>query len=227
MRRPTSPEEIIAFFLEAYRQGAFPMAELPRTSPADGRIPTARAIHWYSPEPRAILPIEEGSLRVPTSVSRTLRKQRFALTSDRCFERVIRACAEPTPRRGGAWLDESLVRCYTLLHQAGHAHSIEAWNPAGNLVGGIYGVSIGGAFFAESMFSDIEAGGSGASSACLIALWSHLRSCAYELLDVQIANPHTLRFGVREIPSLDYMLKLDSAGALPDRWRPLPAPNQS
>jgi leucyl/phenylalanyl-tRNA--protein transferase len=184
----------------------------------------ARSIHWYRPDPRAVLPLEDGGLRVPRSVQRTIRKADFVLTGDVAFERVIRSCAEPRPSRGGSWLDESLVRVYTLLHQQGHAHSIEAWHPtSGELVGGIYGVSIGSFFAAESMFSDVVAGGSGASSACLSALWHHLRSCGYTLLDVQIANEHTLRFGVQEIPCEEYSRQLKAAIERPGAWKPFTA----
>ncbi len=229
-------------FLDAYRQGAFPMAELPGGILSGRPLPTARSIHWYRPDPRAILPLEDNALRVPRSIRRTLDRASFTLTSDHAFESVIRACARPGPSRGGAWLDESLVRVYTLLHETGHAHSVEAWLPKGGtdgssasgehpdapeamLIGGIYGLSIGSAFFAESMFTDLEHAGpaaSGASSACLIALWHHLRACGYTLLDVQIANEHTLRFGVREIPLDDYLLRLGAAVDRPSHWRPLP-----
>ena len=225
-------------FLDAYRQGAFPMAELPGGILSGRPLPTAHSIHWYRPDPRAILPLTDNALRVPHSIRRTLGRRAFTLTADHAFESVIRACARPGPTRGGPWLDESLVRVYTLLHQRGHAHSIEAWSATGgtgglsasgehpdasdsHLLGGIYGLSLGSAFFAESMFSDIEQGGSGASSACLIALWNHLRACGYTLLDVQIANEHTTRFGVREIPLDDYLARLGSAVESPSVWRPL------
>lgn len=218
MRRPETPSELIAAFLSAYRQGAFPMADMPDRASREEPIPTANKIHWYRPDPRAILRLEDDGLHVPTTIDRLARKRPFTLTADRAFERVIRGCAAPGPTRGGAWLDESLIRVYNMLHNAGHAHSIEAWKD-GELVGGIYGVSIGTAFFAESMFSDIEGEGSGASSICLIALWNHLRSCGYTLLDVQLANEHTLRFGVVEIPLADYMQRLETAVHAPCAWR--------
>jgi leucyl/phenylalanyl-tRNA--protein transferase len=236
MRRLTEPDEIIDFFLAAYSQGAFPMAEVAQRPRRDGGIRTAQSIRWYCPNPRAVLPLTDGALRIPRTVRRTLRKLPVTLTSDAAFERVIRACAIPGPTRGGAWLDNSLIRCYTLLHERGMAHSVEAWHSRAAteqastprptdaaLLGGVYGVSLGAAFFAESMFSAIDSGGSGASSACLIALWNHLRDCGYELLDVQIANAHTLRFGVVRIPHAEYMRRLEAALAKPDRWKPLPA----
>ena len=108
------------------------------------------------------------------------------------------------------------------MHEHGHAHSIEAWGPDERLMGGIYGVSIGAVFCAESMFTAIDDGGTGASSVCLVTLWNHLRFCGYEMLDVQIANEHTLRFGVIEIPRAEYKRRLAASTDKPDRWRPLP-----
>jgi leucyl/phenylalanyl-tRNA--protein transferase len=218
MRRPDSPSEVVKTFLFAYRHGAFPMADMPERLVRGQPIPVAETVRWYQPDPRAILPLEDGGLRVPRSVQRIAKKHSFTLTADRAFERVIRGCAEPRPSRGGAWLDESLIRVYTMLHREGHAHSVEAWKE-GELVGGIYGVSIGAAFFAESMFSDLERGGSGASSVCLIALWNHLRACGYTLLDVQLANEHTVRFGVVEISLAEYLERLKGAVEVRDAWR--------
>jgi leucyl/phenylalanyl-tRNA--protein transferase len=248
MRRPPTHSQIVEFFLNAYRQGAFPMAD-PPTAAARRRDPRPEgSIRWYTPDPRAIIPLGEGGLHVPRSLERTMRKRPFLLTSDRCFERVIRACAEPAERRGGAagcWLNETLIRCYTLLHERGHAHSIEAWVEKGTgdraegrgeqspalgpvpsalsplLVGGIYGVSIGRCFMAESMFCTPELGGTDASKVCLVTLWEHLRACGYELLDVQIANDHTERFGVVEIDREEYLGLLTEATKHADAWRPL------
>jgi len=213
-------------FLNAYRQGAFPMADMPIPARRTGPIPMAARVRWYSPDPRAVLGLEEGALRVPRTIRRLMSRKAFLLSSDRAFERVIRACARPGPTRGGSWLDESLIRCYTLLHEMGHAHSIEAWKDSA-LIGGIYGISIGAAFFAESMYSDIELGGSGAAGLCLAALWGHLRGCGYELLDVQMANEYTLRFGVEEIPGAEYRRLLARAIEGPDRWRQLRADGAS
>ena len=217
-------------------------AALRRDRNAEGRI------RWYSPDPRSILPLHDGGLHVPRSLRRTLRKSPFMLTCDGAFEQVIRACAEPTDRRGGAggaWLNETLIRCYALLHEHGHAHSIEAWvkqdpghrteeqreeppthGPAPSplrplLVGGIYGVSIGRAFMAESMFCRPELGGTDASKVCLVTLWGHLRACGYELLDVQIANDHTERFGVMDIDREEYLDMLAGAVGHADAWKPL------
>lgn len=236
---PPSTEEIVGFFLAAYRDGAFPMADLPDQTGGSGdpdTLPIARSIRWYQPDPRGVISLEDEGLHVPRSLSRRLRKAGFSTTSDAAFDRVIRGCARPSPTRVGAWLDESLVRCYGLLHQRGYAHSIEVWSESrptlqsqdhlpGNtpptLVGGIYGVSIGAAFFAESMFSRLDLDGSGASGLALITLWNHLRACNYTLLDVQMANEHTLRFGIQEISHKKYMTRLSAATQSPDRWKPL------
>lgn len=209
-------------FLHAYRVGAFPMADIPQRPKRDGGVRSARSVRWYSPDPRAIIELGEGGLHIGRTIARQVRSRRFTLTSDCAFERVIRDCAKPGPTRGGAWLEETLIRCYALLHERGHAHSIEAWGPDSVLLGGIYGVSLGAAFFAESMFTAIDEGGTGASSVCLVTLWNHLRSCGYELLDVQMANDHTRRFGVIEIPRTDYLARLARAIQSPDRWKPLP-----
>jgi leucyl/phenylalanyl-tRNA--protein transferase len=207
--------------MSAYRAGAFPMADAPTGRDVGG----GSMIRWYSPDPRAIIELGEGGLHVGRTVARTVRGGKFTLTSDRAFERVIRACARPGPTRGGEWLDETLIRCYTLLHERGRAHSVEAWSaaPAGatGLAGGIYGVSIGAAFFAESMFTAIDDGVTGASSVCLVTLWNHLRACGYELLDVQMANEHTIRFGVVEIPREEYLVRLERAIQGEDRWKAL------
>lgn len=231
------------------------MAEPPRRStPFRNRsgipAPDVRPVRWYSPDPRAIMPLEEPAFHVPRSVEKRIRSQKFQLTSDREFEGVIRACAEPTISRGGkegSWIDDQITALYTALARHGHAHSIEAWLPAEKvqsdsvpnnktdtqaesssershriLVGGIYGVSIGSAFFAESMFCRPERGGTDASKVCLVTLVRHLRTLGYTLLDVQLANPHTERFGVIEIARDEYLERLRNATDGPDPWKPLP-----
>jgi len=175
-------------------------------------------IGWYSPDPRAVLPLEEGGLHVPRSLARTIRQGRFEVTVNDCFERVMRACAEPRHGEGPAeaWISEEMIEVYTQVHGLGHAHSVEAWAADGGerrLVGGIYGVSIGAAFFAESMFCRPELGGTDASKVCLVELAQRLRRGGYQLLDVQLANPHTLRFGVVEIDRQAFLLRLAEAVA--------------
>ncbi len=213
-------------FVSAYRAGAFPMADPPAVRGRDSKNGAGGMIRWYTPDPRAIIELGDGGLHVGRTVGRAVRRGAFTLTSDRAFERVIRACARPGATRGGEWLDETLIRCYTLLHGRGMAHSIEAWGvrgPPTGLLAGIYGVSIGAAFFAESMFTAIDDGGTGASSVCLVTLWNHLRTCGYELLDVQMANEHTRRFGVVEVAREEYLARLGPAVAGEDRWRGLGA----
>lgn len=214
---PEAPAGLIEAILAAYAQGYFPMADPPR--PRRGGPPRPGPIGWYNPDPRAIIPLEPGAdgggFHVSRSLRRTIRSRRFTLTSDTDFEGVIRACAEPRPGREESWIDARIIAAYTALHRAGHAHSIEARlaveGGAGPLVGGIYGVRLGAAFFAESKFSRPELGGTDASKVCLAALVAHLRSRGFELLDVQIANPHTEQFGVVEIRRREYLSRLRRA----------------
>lgn len=230
-----TPEDIVEFFLEAYRQGAFPMADMPAPASSSPHArPASPIIHWYAPDPRAILPLEPGELHVPASLRRHIRSSPFVFTADSCFERVIRACAQPRVPKPGEhesvpWLDETLIRAYCLLHEHGHAHSIEAWLPADDrpgdlpthaaqLVGGIYGVHLASAFCAESMFCRPALGGSHASNLCLLHLVAHLRASGFTLLDVQIANPHTQRFGVMNIPRDEYNSRLEQALGIDALW---------
>ncbi len=211
--------------LRAYAAGYFPMAD-----------EITGEVGWYRPERRAILPVREGEggLHVPRRVERHLRQRRFRFRADADFASVIRACAEPRGPGDARWIDERIIAMYEHLHVHGHAHSFEAWrrDPESGeetIVGGIYGLSIGSAFFAESMFhaprprrpdgASDPLDGTGASSAALVALCRHLDGCGYTLLDVQIANPHTCRFGVVELADRHFQRLLDAAVAVPDRWR--------
>lgn len=249
MKGPSSSnQQIIDMVLSAYRQGAFPMAILPSgkrvreralRASEDERVqlPTARRIAWFSPDPRAVLPLSPGGLHIPGGLRRHVRRSPFVFTSNGCFDRVIRACARPREQRpgepeNGLWIDETIVRLYTMLHAHGHAHSIEAWRSrddqphadapgfrgALQLVGGLYGVHIGSAFFAESMFCRPEHGGTNASNLCLIQLVAHLRRRGFQLLDVQMSNQHTERFGVTEIPRDQYLRLLAGAVSKPTDW---------
>lgn len=209
-----NPELLLA----AYAQGLFPMAD----PPVAGR---RRAIRLYRADPRAIIPMQPLGLHVPRTVERDLRRGRFTLTADRAFAAVMTACAEVCPERGGkqgSWISPEMIELYTAVHEAGYAHSIEAWRELDGreeLVGGIYGISIGAAFFAESMFCRRTDGGTGASSVCLVALARHLHANGYLLMDVQIANPHTSRFGVVEISDEAFARHLDAAVRRADAWR--------
>ena len=218
-----SPEQIrtVQSFVDAYLHGAFPMAE-----PAPGPAPMpGRQIDWFVPDPRAIIPLEGGPLgafHLPRSLSRCLRSERFRLTTDQAFSAVIRACAHPRPGREETWLDDRLIVCYELLHRCGLAHSVEVWpaqeGPGAAPIGGIYGVHIGSVFCAESMFCDPERGGSNASKVALAFLVRHLVRQGFRLLDVQIANPHTERFGVVEITASEYRKRLDIVSRIPAYW---------
>lgn len=199
-QRPTAE-----FLLRCYASGIFPMAE-PRTD----------EISWYSPDPRAILPLD--AFHVPASLARVVRRRVFTLASDGAFERVIRACAEPRPGRRETWLSERLIALYCELHARGFAHSVEAWRE-GALVGGLYGVALGAAFFGESMFSRPEQGGRDASKVCLVALVDTLRAGGFTLLDTQFATRHLERFGCVEVSREEYLERLEAALTRRAVWR--------
>ncbi|MEP0766390.1 MAG: leucyl/phenylalanyl-tRNA--protein transferase [Fimbriimonadia bacterium] len=175
--------------IKAYMHGIFPMAD-----PATGEI------WWFRPDPRAILPIR--AMHVSRSLRRVLRSGRFDVTTDRDFEGVMRGCAD----RDETWISEDIVRAYTELHRMGHAHSVETWRQ-GKLVGGVYGVSLGAAFMAESMFHRET----DASKVALHALVERLAEHGYELLDVQYQTPHLASLGVIEIPLAEYLRRLSVA----------------
>ena len=181
--------------ITAYSRGLFPMdvAERP-----DEKSKSNRTLGWWSPDPRGILHLED--LRISRSLAKSCR--RFAVTFDSCFVDVVRACADPTRPQG--WITEEFVQAYALLHARGFAHSVEVWT-GDELVGGLYGVEVGGLFAGESMFHRAR----DASKVGLVALVERLRSCPGErLIDVQWATPHLRSLGVREIPRLDYLRML-------------------
>jgi leucyl/phenylalanyl-tRNA--protein transferase len=161
----------------------------------------ARTVEWYAPAERAILPLD--AVHIPQRVARRLRSGRFEIRYDTAFEAVIRACA--APRRGDpdTWINDAIIAAYTELWRRGVAHSVEAWRD-GKLVGGLYGLAIGGAFFAESMFHRAALGGTDASKVALAALVGHLRTRGYVLLDVQMVTPTSAQFGAIEIPRADF-----------------------
>jgi leucyl/phenylalanyl-tRNA--protein transferase len=180
---PLSPQLV----LRAYTVGLFPMAN-------DRDDPT---IHWIDPRKRGVLPFDR--FHVPKSLRRTLRRRPFEVTTDRAFADVIEACAEPGPSRPRTWLNDELIEIYVMLHRRGHAHSVECWAD-GTLIGGLYGVSLGSAFFGESMFSRVT----DASKVALVHLVEHLRARGYRLLDTQFVTEHLRRFGAIEIPRGEY-----------------------
>jgi leucyl/phenylalanyl-tRNA--protein transferase len=177
--------------LAAYASGWFPMAVEPGE------------IRWYSPDPRGILPLER--FRASKRLSRVVRQGRFEIRIDHDFAAVIHACAE-RPDEDGSWIDEEIVQSYCALHRHGFAHSVEAWE-GGALVGGLYGVALGGAFFGESMFHRVT----DASKVTLAALVERLRSGGFVLLDTQWVTEHLARFGAIEIPRQRYLALLASA----------------
>jgi leucyl/phenylalanyl-tRNA--protein transferase len=188
-------------------------------------------IDWYSPDPRAILPLDPpGAFHVPHGLRRSFKKRPYVVTFDRAFEQVIRGCAAPGPGpRASTWISRPIIVAYTQLHHAGLAHSVEAWFPPDSpnappdlppdlpprLAGGLYGVALGGAFFGESMFSLAP----DASKICLVYLVEHLRARGYILLDTQIANPHMQQFGVIEIARSEYLARLEQALNLEVSWQ--------
>lgn len=177
--------------LEAYARGWFPMCQ------EDGEI------HWHDPDPRAVLPLDVVE---PNERMRTLlRSGRFTTTVDGSFERVIRGCAA----RAESWIDERIIRSYVALHEAGHAHSVEAWKD-GQLAGGIYGVALGGAFFGESMFSAVSNGG----KVAFYTLRAHLKQQGFTLFDSQYINDFTRQLGAVEVPRIQFKRTLDTARVL-------------
>ncbi|MBO0695746.1 MAG: leucyl/phenylalanyl-tRNA--protein transferase [Verrucomicrobia bacterium] len=181
--------------LQGYRLGVFPMAM------------EDDSIQWFSPDPRAILPLED--FHVPHALRRVLRKEVFETTMDAAFWKVIKACAE----RDDTWINREIIESYTRLFELGHAHSVEAWNE-GKLAGGLYGVAVGGAFFGESMFHRVT----DASKIALVRLVEHLRARKFALLDTQWLTPHLQQFGGIEISRNDYLRLLRRAVDLPRKF---------
>lgn len=187
--------------LEAYAQGVFPMAE--RRDDPD--------LFWVSPDHRGILPLDR--FHVSKRLARTVRSDRFQVTSDTAFDAVLRGCAEPAEGREQTWINNEILSLYTGLHRIGHAHSIECWR-GGKLVGGLYGVRLGGAFFGESMFSRER----DASKVALVHLVGRLIAQGFQLLDAQFLTKHLKTFGAIEIPRNQYLRRLDQALRKPAYW---------
>jgi leucyl/phenylalanyl-tRNA---protein transferase len=170
--------------LTAYRAGIFPMAVNQRGD-----------IGWFSPDPRALIPLDK-KFHISHGLKRVLKKGVFEVTFDTDFEAVICACSQT---HGDTWISKEIIRSYGQLHREGYAHSVEA-RLDGQLVGGLYGVHIGGAFFGESMFHHAT----DASKVALVALVERLRKSGFVLLDTQWTTPHLKRFGAYEIPRTKY-----------------------
>lgn len=198
--RPSGVDDVIAVggdleagtILQGYRKGLFPM-NLP-----DGRLA------WWSPPSRGVIPID--GLKVSRSLRRSVR--RYTTTVDEAFDQVVEGCADPGRPHG--WITEGVSSAYRTLHELGWAHSIETW-AGSELVGGLYGVAIGGAFFGESMFHRR----SDASKVALVRLVADLRECGAALLDVQWATDHLVSLGAVEIPRDTYLERLHRAVSLP------------
>ena len=186
--------------ISAYANGWFPMAV------------GAGEIRWFSPDPRGIFPLE--TFHVPRRLSRVIRAGIFTIHIDRAFEAVIAACAVADRHDdGGTWIDQEILESYCALHEAGYAHSVEAWKD-GTLAGGLYGVALGGAFFGESMFHRET----DASKVALVALVDRLRERRYTLLDTQWTTEHLEQFGAIEIPRREYLARLREALRLERRF---------
>ena len=191
--------------LRAYRAGLFPMAESRR----------AGQLYWLDPEMRGILPLR--GFHLPTRLARTVLSGGFRVTADAGFEATIALCAAPAPGREDSWINPEIEGLFTSLHHQGFAHSIEVWQ-GDALVGGLYGVALGGAFFGESMFSRAR----DASKVALVQLVARLRLGGFTLLDTQFITGHLSQFGAVEIPRARYRQRLNAALQEPARWLPMP-----
>ena len=191
--------------LRAYSMGMFPMAETRQGS----------KLHWLDPERRGVLPLDRFHL--PKRLARTVLSNRFEVSADRDFPATITGCATPMEGRDDTWINSEIERLFTELHRLGYAHSVEC-RLDGALVGGLYGVALGGAFFGESMFSFVT----DASKVALVHLVARLRLGRFKLLDTQFVTDHLTRFGAREIPRGLYKAQLADAVRLPARWLAAP-----
>lgn len=180
--------------LRAYAAGLFPMAES-----AD-----EPDLFWIDPDPRGVLPLDRFHL--PRRLKRTLRAGLYEVSCDTAFEAVMRGCAEPTGDRPKTWINNEILRLYADLHDREFAHSVEVWQ-GGHLVGGLYGVALGGAFFGESMFSRAR----DASKVALVHLVARLLRGGFVLLDTQFVTEHLKRFGATEVSRSDYHSRLEKA----------------
>ena len=180
--------------LRAYAVGLFPMAEH-RDDPT---------LYWIDPEKRGVLPLDD--FHIPRRLRRTVRRNEFDVRCNTAFTDVIRACAAPGEGRDESWINDEIVALYTTLNEMGRAHSVEAWRD-GELVGGLYGVALGAAFFGESMFSTVR----DASKVALVHLVARLKKADFALLDTQFVTDHLAQFGVVEMPRSGFRQLLSSA----------------
>jgi leucyl/phenylalanyl-tRNA--protein transferase len=192
----------VRWLLAAYRQGIFPWP----ICDEDRQI-----LAWFSPDPRAILNLD--ALHISRRLRRRLRSGQFTVSFDRDFEAVIRACAEPRREDPLTWITPELSAAYQQLHRQGYAHSVEVWQDS-RLVGGLYGLAVGGFFSGESMFHRTR----DASKVALVHLVERLRRQGFTLLDVQQTTPHLTRMGASEIARAEFLARLESALNLPVRF---------
>ncbi len=195
-----SPERLLL----AYRQGIFPW------------FSAGEPLLWWSPDPRLVL--YPAEFKVSKSLKKTIKQKRFHITADTAFSKVIKACASVKRKNNeGTWIVDEMIKAYSLLHEAGFAHSIEAWYK-GTLAGGLYGVSLGRCFFGESMFTRV----SNASKAAFARLVEHLERFSFDLIDCQLPTQHLINFGAREIPRDLFLEQLEDSLKIPaikGKWR--------
>jgi leucyl/phenylalanyl-tRNA---protein transferase len=186
--------------LLAYRQGIFPWY-------SDGQ-----PILWWSPDPRMVL--RTDSLKVPRSLGKRIRQQRYRVTMDQAFSQVIRNCkSADRPGQAGTWLTQAMLDGYDALHAAGHAHSVEAWDADGSLVGGLYGVAIGQLYCGESMFAHAP----DASKVAFVHLVRQLHQWGFPIVDCQVYTDHLDRFGATEVPRQEYLRTIQPLVAAPGK----------
>lgn len=217
MRSRPDRQHVIDSLLDAYRAGAFPMAD-----------PDTGELDFYTAHDRGVFPLErehEHAFHIPRRLAQRLNTSPFVITTDTRFAQVVRCCAAPRSDDNGVWISDQLAALYQLLHEAGHAHSVEAVavdpaTGARTLAGGIFGVHLGGAFLGESMFHAPPPTGTDASKACLVHLVAHLRRRGFTLFDTQLTNPFLERFGCVEIPQAEYEARLAGAAGTSIDWAP-------
>ena len=191
-----SPSRLV----RAYRQGIFPWYS------------SDQPILWWSPDPRTVLRPQQ--LKVSRSLRRTLNRNIFSVTADAAFRRVVEGCAEPRGPDAGTWLTHDMVEAYCRLHEMGYAHSVESWFE-GELVGGLYGLSLGTVFFGESMFTRR----SDASKVAFVRLVEHLQEWGYALIDCQVASAHLASLGAEAIPRRNFVAVLNRCCDMPAPWK--------
>jgi leucyl/phenylalanyl-tRNA---protein transferase len=198
-------EEFIKYpeiVIHLYEQGYFPMAH-------------EEQVDWYSPEQRGVIRLDE--FHASRSLHKFMRnKQDFEIKTDRDFEKVMRACAEPSEGRTGTWINEDLIRVFCKLHKMGFAHSVECWR-GDELVGGLYGLHIGAVFCGESMFSRTP----NASKVALYYLVEYMKRGGFSLLDAQFTNAHLEQFGITEMPREEYIKILEAGLNQSAQWVPI------